>query len=102
MKYIKVIEADNTGQPVYCRKCGKPHAILKYDGQVLQMGNVQIFNSIRYSCICGFPVTFFPVPLKDETKGFDDETKVILNGLGLKRKRAVLRQPNENENVAGE
>jgi hypothetical protein len=102
MGYVKIIEADNTGQQVYCGKCGKPHFLLKYDGQAMQMGNVQIYNSVRYSCICGYPATFFPLPIKDGTKGFDDETKAILNGLGYKRKRAILRQLNENENVAGE
>jgi hypothetical protein len=86
MKYAKVTEADNTGKQVYCSKCGKPHAILKYDGQVLQMGNVQIFNSIRYSCICGFPVTFYPSPLED-TKGFDGEaTRTVLINLGKTKK----------------
>jgi hypothetical protein len=91
------VETDNTGQPIYCRKCGKPQGVLKYDGQVLQMGNVQIFNSVRYSCVCGYPTTFFASPIKDGVKGFDSETKAILNGLGFKRKRAVLRQPKEND-----
>jgi hypothetical protein len=85
MKYAKVTEVDNTGQQVYCRKCGKPHAILKYDGQVLQMGNVQIFNSVRYSCICGFPVTFYPLPLKDETKSLGKSSRKVLNKLGKQK-----------------
>jgi hypothetical protein len=96
------VETDNTGQPIYCRKCGKPHGELKYDGQVFQMGNVQIYNSVRYSCVCGFPATFFPSPIKDATKRFNDEARAILNGLGFKRKRAILRQSNENKKIAGE
>jgi hypothetical protein len=98
------VETDNTEQQTYCRKCGKPHAVLKYDRQVFQIGNVQIYNSVRYSCVCGYPTTFFPAPIKDATKGFDDDARAILNGLGFKRKRAILRQSNENKNknVAGD
>ncbi len=86
MKYIKVIEADTTGQPIYCRKCGKPQGILKFDGQVLQMGNVQIFNSIRYSCICGTPVTFYPTPLEDDTKSLGELSRTVLINLGKTKK----------------
>jgi ribosomal protein L37E len=96
---MKVIEVDNTGIQKYCGKCGKPHYLLKFDGQVMQIGNVQIYNSVRYSCAgCGFPATFFASPIKDDRKGFDDKTKAILNSLGFKRKRAILRQSNENKN----
>ncbi len=76
---------DNTGQQTYCRRCGKEHAILKYDGQVLQIGNVQIFNSIRYSCVCGFSATWFASPIQDDRKGFDDATRKVLNKLGKKQ-----------------
>jgi ribosomal protein L37E len=90
MKYAKVTEVDNTGQQTYCRKCGKPHAILKYDGQVLQIGNVQFFNSVRYSCICGFPQTFFAPPLKDETKSLGKDSRQVLIDLGKIRKTKKL------------
>jgi hypothetical protein len=86
MKYIKVTEVDNTGQQIYCRKCGKKSGILKYDGQVLQMGNVQIFNSIRYSCICGFPVTFYPTPLEDDEKSLGKDSRDVLITLGKTKK----------------
>jgi hypothetical protein len=86
MKYAKVTEVDNTGQQTYCRKCGKPHAILKYDGQVMQIGNVQIFNSIRYSCICGFPQTFFPSPIKNDTKSLGESSRAVLINLGKTKK----------------
>jgi hypothetical protein len=92
MKYIKVTEVDTTGKQTYCRKCGKPHAILKYEGQAMQIGNVQIYNSVRYSCICGFPATWFASPIKDATKGFDDEAGAILNGLGASRKYQELNE----------
>jgi len=95
---MKIIEVDNTGIQKYCRKCGKEHYLLLYDGQVMQIGNVQIYNSVRYSCVCGFPATFFASPIQEPTKGFDTKTKAILNGLGFKKKRAVLRQSNENKN----
>jgi ribosomal protein L37E len=85
---MKVKEIDRTGKEIYCRRCGKPHAILKYDGQVLQVGNVEFYNSVRYSCAgCHFPVTFFASPLDDERKGFDDETRKVLNKLGKKKLR---------------
>jgi hypothetical protein len=86
LKYAKVTEVDTTGQQIYCRKCGKPHAILKYDGQVLQIGNVQFFNSVRYSCICGFPQTFFALPLKDDTKSLGEISRSVLIKLGKKSK----------------
>jgi hypothetical protein len=86
MKYSRITEVDNTGQQIYCRKCGKPHAILKFDGQVMQMGNVQIFNSIRYSCICGFPQTFFPPSIKDETKSLGKLSRTVLISLGKTKK----------------
>jgi ribosomal protein L37E len=86
MKYARVTEVDNTGQPIYCRKCGKQHAILKFDGQVLQIGNVQFFNSVRYSCICGFPQTFFALPLKDETKSLGKNSRQVLINLGKTKK----------------
>jgi hypothetical protein len=86
MKYIKVTEVDNTGQQIYCRKCAKPHAILKYDGQVLQIGNVQFFNNVRYSCICGFPQTFFASPIKDEKKSLGKSSRTILIDLGKDKK----------------
>jgi hypothetical protein len=86
MKYIKVTEVDNTGIQKYCGKCGKPHYLLKYDGQVMQMGNVQIFNSIRYSCICGFPATWFSSPIKDDTKSLGKSSRTILIDLGKDKK----------------
>jgi hypothetical protein len=86
MKYIKVTEVDNTGIQKYCGKCGKPHYLLKYDGQVMQMGNVQIFNSIRYSCICGFAATFYPLPLEDDTKSLGESSRKVLIKLGKKSK----------------
>ncbi len=97
MKYIKLTEVDNTGIQKYCGKCGKPHYLLKYDGQVMQMGNVQIFNSIRYSCICGFAATFYPLPLEDDTSGFEGETKKILNRLGSSRKYNELNEKRRNK-----
>jgi hypothetical protein len=90
MKYARVTEVDNTGIQTYCRKCGKPHSILKYDGQVMQIGNVQIFNSIRYSCICGFPQTFFPPSIKGETKSLGKDSRQVLINLG-KTKKTKLR-----------
>ncbi len=90
MKYAKVTEVDNTGQQVYCRKCGKPHFLLKYEGQVMQIGNVQIFNSIRYSCICGKPQTFYPLPLEDDTKSLGKDSRQVLINLG-KTKKTKLR-----------
>ncbi len=86
MKYARITEVDNTGKQIYCRKCGKPHAILKYDGQVMQIGNVQIFNSIRYSCICGKPQTFFPLPIKDDTKSLGESSRKVLIKLGKESK----------------
>jgi ribosomal protein L37E len=86
MKYAKVTEVDTTGKEIYCRKCGKPHFLLKYDGQVMQIGNVQIFNSIRYSCICGFPQTFYPLPLEDDTKSLGESSRKVLIKLGKKSK----------------
>jgi ribosomal protein L37E len=86
MKYVRISEVDNTGKEIYCRKCGKPHAILKFDGQVLQIGNVQFFNSVRYSCICGFPQTFFASPLKDNTKSLGKNSRQVLIDLGKTKK----------------
>jgi hypothetical protein len=85
MKYARITEVDITGQQIYCRKCGKPHAILKFDGQVMQMGNVQIFNSIRYSCICGFPQTFYPSPIDDDTKSLGETSRKVLIKLGKQK-----------------
>ncbi len=85
MKYARISEVDTTGQQIYCRKCGKPSGILKYDGQVLQLGNVQVFNSIRYSCICGFPVTFYPEPLTDDTKSLGETSRSVLIKLGKQK-----------------
>ncbi len=86
MKYARVTQADNTGQQIYCRKCGKPHGILKYDGQVLQIGNVQFFNNVRYSCICGKPQTFFASPLEDDTKSLGETSRQVLIDLGKTKK----------------
>jgi hypothetical protein len=87
MKYARITEVDNTGQQIYCRKCGKPSGILKYGGQVFQLGNVQVFNSIRYSCICGFPVTFYPPPIDDDndTKSLGKDSRQVLIKLGKQR-----------------
>jgi phosphoribosylformylglycinamidine (FGAM) synthase-like enzyme len=100
---MKVKEIDRTGKEIFCRRCGKPQAILKFDGQVLLVGNVEFYNSVRYSCAgCGFPTTFFASPLKDDTKSLGKDsrrvlidlgkTKKILNGLGLSQKYNELKE----------
>jgi ribosomal protein L37E len=75
----------NTEKPIYCRKCGKPHGVVKYDGQVFQVGNIELYNSVRYSCAgCGCPVTFFASPIKTTSLG-SDSRKVLIK-LGKKKK----------------
>lgn len=88
-------ETDNTEQPIFCGKCRKPHGTLKFDGQVFEVGNVQFFNSVRYSCVCGRAKSFIPSPIADSTKGFTDEAGTILNGLGLNKKYKGLRMPRK-------
>jgi ribosomal protein S14 len=74
----------DTEKPIYCRKCGKPHGVLKYDGQVFQVGNIEFYNSAKYSCICGFPVTFFASPIKTTSLG--SESRKVLIKLGKNQK----------------
>lgn len=88
---------NDTEKQVYCSKCGKPQGVLKFDEQVFEVGNVQFFCNTRYSCVCGKPKTFFPKPIANSTKGFDDETKTVLNGLGLNKKYTGLRQPRSKK-----
>jgi ribosomal protein S14 len=81
----KGMETD-TEKPIYCRKCGKPHGVLKYGGQVFQVGNIEFYNSAKYSCICGVPVTFFASPLKDDTKSLGKNSRQVLINLGKTKK----------------
>lgn len=90
---------DYTTKEVYCRKCGKKHGVLKYDGQVFVVGNIEFYNSARYSCSCGVPTTFFAAPVGEDRKGFEGETRKILNSLGDKRKPTDSRQSKENKEM---
>jgi ribosomal protein L37E len=84
---MKIKEIDRTGKEIYCRKCGRTHGTLKFDGQVLLVGNVEFYNSVRYSCAgCGFPVTFFAPPIKDERKSLGKDSRRVLIDLGKTKK----------------
>jgi hypothetical protein len=83
---MKVKEIDRTGKEIYCRRCKISHGTLKYDGQVFQVGNIEFYNSVRYSCVCGFPVTFFASPLKNETKSLGELSRSVLINLGKDKK----------------
>ncbi len=84
---MKVTEIDRTGKEIYCRKCGRKHAILKYEGQVLLVGDVEFYNSVRYSCAgCGFPQTFFAPPIEDERKSLGETSRKVLINLGKSKK----------------
>jgi ribosomal protein L37E len=83
MRNIKVKEIDRTGKEIYCRRCGRAHAILKFDGQVLLVGNIEIYNSVRYACAaCHYPVTFIAPPIKDERKSLGKNSRDVLINLG--------------------
>jgi hypothetical protein len=85
---MKYKEIDRTGKEIYCRKCGRPHAILKYEGQILLVGNIEFYNSVRYSCAgCFFPQTFFAPPIEDERKSLGEVTRTVLINLGKKSKK---------------
>jgi DNA-directed RNA polymerase subunit RPC12/RpoP len=87
MKYARVNEIDRTGKEIYCSRCGKPQGILKFDGQVLLIGNVEFYNSVRYSCAgCGKPTTFFASPLEDDTKSLGETSRQVLIDLGKTKK----------------
>ncbi len=86
MKYARVNEIDRTGKEIYCSRCGKPQGILKFDGQVLLVGNIEFYNSVRYSCAgCFCPVTFFPEPLTDDTKSLGETSRSVLIKLGKQK-----------------
>jgi hypothetical protein len=91
------METENTDKQIHCAKCGRAQYLLKYDGQIMQLGNVQIYNSVRYSCVCGFVKTWFASPIREDRKGFDGDTREILNGLGLENKFMGLRQPKKKK-----
>ncbi len=87
MRNIKVKEIDRTGKEIYCHRCGKPQGILKFDGQVLLVGNVEFYNSVRFSCAgCHFPQTFFAPPIKDERKSLGKNSRDVLIDLGKTKK----------------
>jgi ribosomal protein L37E len=84
---MKYKEIDRTGKEIYCRKCGRKHGILKFDGQVLLVGEVEFYNSVRYSCAqCHFPQTFFASPIKDDRKSLGEVTRTVLINLGKTKK----------------
>jgi hypothetical protein len=84
---MKVKEIDRTGKEIYCHRCGKPQGHLTFDGQVLLVGNIEFYNSVRYSCAgCHCPVTFYPTPLKDETKSLGKNSRDVLLELGKTKK----------------
>ncbi len=84
---MKYKEIDRTGKEIYCRKCGRTHGILKFDGQVLLVGDIEFYNSVRYSCAgCHFPQTFFAPPIEDERKSLGEVTRTVLINLGKTKK----------------
>jgi ribosomal protein L37E len=84
---MKYKEIDRTGKEIYCRKCGLHAAILKFDGQVLLVGNVEFYNSVRYACAqCHFPQTFFAPPIEDERKSLGETSRKVLINLGKTKK----------------
>jgi hypothetical protein len=75
-----------------CKKCQKTLGELAFDGAVLVIGNAEFYANCRFSCHnCGFAKTFFP-KVPTDTSGFDGETKMILNGLGLNQKYQELNK----------
>ncbi len=87
MKYARVNEIDRTGKEIYCHRCGKPQGHLTFDGQVLLVGNIEFYNSVRYSCAgCHCPVTFYPTPLEDDEKSLGKDSRDVLITLGKTKK----------------
>jgi ribosomal protein L37E len=86
MRYIKVKEIDRTGKEIYCHRCGKPSGIIKFNGQVLLVGNIEFYNSVRYSCAgCYYPQTFYPLPLEDDRKSLGKSSRNVLIKLGKQK-----------------
>ncbi len=87
VKEMKIDKIDTTGKEIYCRKCGKPHGILKFDGQVLQVSNLEFYNSVRYACAgCGYVKTWIASPIKNDRKSLGKESRNILIELGKTNK----------------
>lgn len=88
-----------TTKDLFCKslRCQRYLGKIIDDGVLFEVGNIQLFDSFRASCLCGKSFTFrcrsfSTVGFKDEG---DDATRKILNGLG---KRVVGRPPRIADN----
>lgn len=77
------MEEELNKQHKFCIKCGKLQGV-NVDKTYFQVGNITIWQEFRWSCICGKP-SFFRPSERFSIKGFDDDTRKILNKLGKKQ-----------------
>lgn len=81
------MKIDESEKQINCNRCELFQGTLKFDGQIFQVGNLEFYNSVRFSCAnCHYPKTFFPSELKDETKSLGKDTRKVLIDLGKDRK----------------
>jgi hypothetical protein len=87
------VETETKRKPIYCNRCAKFLADEIEDGVCLKLGHAHFFDTVRFSCSCHRPMTWHPKPIaENETKGFEGETRKMLNNLGIKKKWANLGQ----------
>ena len=79
----KFMAEEMTTRDIICPKCSR-YLGVAVDGVYIQIGNAEFYNRVRFSCLCGKPISFSPMPVGDGEIG--QETTKILNGLALEKK----------------